>query len=97
MTALGYRMRVTETGRAEGIHHGAEKLIDISDRLEPNGRLAAGIHEVGHALVALDDLAPRLSYAEEELIVESVACASWRRSTDRARSSGASRTTTTTS
>ena len=73
VTALGYRMRVTETGRAEGIHHGAEKLIDISDRLEPNGRLAAGIHEVGHALVALDDLAPRLSYAEEELIVESVA------------------------
>jgi antirestriction protein ArdC len=73
VTELGYRMRVTDTGHAEGIHHGAEKLIEISDRLEPNGRLAAGIHEVGHALVALDPLAPKLTYAEEELIVESVA------------------------
>jgi antirestriction protein ArdC len=73
VTALGYRMRIADTGSAEGIHRGAEKLIEISERLEPNGRLAAGIHEAGHALVALDELAPKLTYAEEELVVESVA------------------------
>jgi antirestriction protein ArdC len=70
---LGYRLAIADTGSAEGIHHGARKLIEVSERLQPNGRLAAGIHEVGHALVALDELAPELTYAEEELVVESVA------------------------
>ena len=70
---LGYRMIVTNTGPAEGKCYRQLKLIELSDQLQPNGRLAAGIHELGHALVGLDDLALKLSYAEEELIVESVA------------------------
>jgi hypothetical protein len=69
---IGYRWEVADTGEAEGRCFAARKLIEISECLEPNGQLAAGIHEVAHALVALDDRAPMLSYAEEELIVESV-------------------------
>jgi antirestriction protein ArdC len=41
--------------------------------LEANGRLAALIHELAHALVAEDPDAPRLDYAQGELIAESVA------------------------
>jgi hypothetical protein len=73
VSELGYRLAIADTGSAEGVHHSDRKLIEVSDRLQPNGRLAAGIHEVGHALVALDELAPKLTYAEEELVVESVA------------------------
>jgi antirestriction protein ArdC len=70
---LGYRVQFSDTGQAEGIHRGKQKLIEISDRLDANGQLAAGIHETAHALVALDELAPELSYAEEELVAESIA------------------------
>jgi hypothetical protein len=72
-TELGCELQIADTGRADGIYHRDSRRIEISDRLEPNGQLAAGIHEIGHALVALDELAPKLTYAEEELIVESVA------------------------
>jgi antirestriction protein ArdC len=70
---LGYRWDVCDTGAAEGRHYAKRRLIEISDRLSANGQLAAGVHELAHALVALDELAPKLSYAEEELVVESVA------------------------
>jgi antirestriction protein ArdC len=70
---LGCELQIADTGRADGIYHRDSRRIEISDRLEPNGQLAAGIHEIGHALVAVDELAPKLTYAEEELIVESVA------------------------
>jgi antirestriction protein ArdC len=73
ITDIGYQLKLTDTGAAEGRHYATGKLIEISDQLQVNGQLAAGIHEVGHALIALDDLAPTLSYPEEELIVESVA------------------------
>jgi hypothetical protein len=73
VTEIGYRMCIADTGNAEeGNPPRSRNLIEISDRLAANGRLAAGIHEVGHALVALDPLAPKLTSAEEELIVESV-------------------------
>ena len=70
---IGYAVEVCDTGRAEGTCRRDHKLITVADRLEPNGRLAAGIHEVAHALVGVDELAPDLTYAEEELVVESVA------------------------
>jgi antirestriction protein ArdC len=70
---LGYRWEVCDTGPAEGKHYAKRRLIEISDRLSANGQLAAGVHELAHALVAMDDLAPKLTYAEEELVVESVA------------------------
>jgi antirestriction protein ArdC len=70
---LGYCWEVCDTGEAEGRHNPKRRRIEISDRLSANGQLAAGVHELAHALVALDELAPRLSYAEEELVVESVA------------------------
>lgn len=46
--------------------------IKIAERLSPNGRLVAGIHEPFHALVGADHQAPKLSYAQEELVVESI-------------------------
>jgi hypothetical protein len=67
ITDIGYQLKITDTGAAEGRHYATGMLIEISDQLEVNGQLAAGIHEVGHALVALDEVAPTLSYAEEEL------------------------------
>jgi hypothetical protein len=70
---IGYAVEVCDTGRAEGTCRRDHKLITVADRLEPNGRLAAGIHEVAHALVGIDERAPDLTYAEEELVVESVA------------------------
>jgi hypothetical protein len=70
---IGYTVKICETGRAEGACYRDRKLITIADRLAPNGQLAAGIHELAHALVAIDKLAPKLTYAEEELVVESIA------------------------
>jgi hypothetical protein len=71
-TELDSVLVVADTGHADGVYHPDSRRIEVSDRLEPNGQLAAAIHELGHALVALDDLAPELTYAEEELVVESV-------------------------
>jgi hypothetical protein len=59
---VGYRWEVTDTGEAERRCFATRKLIEISERLEPNGQLAAGVHEVAHALIALDYRAPQLSY-----------------------------------
>jgi hypothetical protein len=70
---IGYTVQITDTGAADGICHTGQRQISIAERLAPNGRLVALIHELAHALVAVDDQAPQLDYAEGELIAESVA------------------------
>jgi N-terminal domain of anti-restriction factor ArdC len=70
---IGYSVVVCDTGRADGTCHRQTREIKVADRLALNGRLAAGIHELAHALVGDDDDAPKLSYAQEELVVESIA------------------------
>jgi hypothetical protein len=70
---LGYTVCVCDTGPADGTCNRKTHEIKIAERLSPNGRLAAGIHELSHALVGSDEQAPKLSYAQEELVVESVA------------------------
>ena len=70
---LGYTVCVCDAGAADGTCNRKTREIEIAERLSPNGRLAAGIHELSHALVGADKEAPNLSYAQEELVVESVA------------------------
>jgi hypothetical protein len=70
---IGYTVQIADTGAADGICHISQRQILIAERLAPNGRLVALIHELAHALVAVDDQAPELDYAEGELIAESVA------------------------
>jgi hypothetical protein len=45
----------------------------IAERLAGNARLATLIHELGHALLASEQQDTKLSYAQEELVVESIA------------------------
>lgn len=70
---LGYTFTVSDAGPADGRCNTKAKTIVVSERLDPNGRVVAGIHELAHALVAEDDDAPKLTYAQGELIAESVA------------------------
>ena len=70
---IGYTVTFRDTGPADGICHLQSKRIVVTERLEANGRLVALIHELAHALVAEDRDAPRLDYAQGELIAESVA------------------------
>ena len=70
---LGYTVCVCGTGPADGTCNRKTREIKIAERLSPNGRLVAGIHELSHAMVGADEQAPKLSYAQEELVVESVA------------------------
>jgi hypothetical protein len=70
---LGYQVVVQDTGRADGLCDLKGRRIAVAERLEPNGRLVALIHELAHALVAEDPDAPLLDYAQGELIAESVA------------------------
>jgi hypothetical protein len=70
---VGYTVTFGDTGAADGLCNAKSKRIVVADRLEANGRLAALIHELAHALVAEDPDAPRLDYAQGELIAESVA------------------------
>ena len=70
---LGYTVCVCDTGPADGTCNRKTREIKIAERLSPNGRLAAGIHELSHALVGADQQAPKLTYAQEELVVESIA------------------------
>jgi antirestriction protein ArdC len=60
----------------DGLYRPAARAIILSERLaSANARVATLAHELAHALVRLDreDDDPRLGYAEEELVVESVA------------------------
>ena len=71
---IGYGFEIAALAHGpEGICRHTQKQIVVAEHLTPNGRLAAGVHELAHALTHTDDLAPHLSYAEEELVVESVA------------------------
>jgi hypothetical protein len=69
---VGYTVVFGNTGAADGLCNAQSKRIAVAERLEANGQLAALIHELAHALVAEDPDAPRLDYAQGELIAESV-------------------------
>ena len=60
---------------ANGYYAPARRAIVIDGDLAGNGRVATLIHELAHVLVERDrrDEDPALSYAEEELVVESIA------------------------
>jgi len=70
---VGYAVTLCDTGPADGVCDSHNKRIAVAERLQANGRLVALIHELAHALVAEDPGAPRLDYAQGELIAESVA------------------------
>jgi antirestriction protein ArdC len=70
---VGYTVVFGNTGAADGLCNAKSQQIAVAERLEANGQLAALIHELAHALVAEDPDAPRLDYAQGELIAESVA------------------------
>lgn len=58
-----------------GFYEPATRRIVVNDCRAVNGRVAVLIHELAHALIRLDrqEDDPALSYAQEELVVESVA------------------------
>ena len=64
-------------GEAHGYYEPASKRIAIGEDLSPNAQVKTLLHELAHALVRVpgegEEKAPALSYAEEELVVESVA------------------------
>ncbi|MCW2953211.1 MAG: hypothetical protein JWQ48_2381 [Conexibacter sp.] len=62
-------------GSADGFYEIRSRRIAVEETLTPNGRVGTLVHELAHALVRADrrDDDPSLSYAEEELVVESVA------------------------
>jgi antirestriction protein ArdC len=70
---VGYTVVFGDTGAADGLCNATQKRIAVAERLAANGQLAALIHELAHALVADDPDAPRLDYAQGELVAESVA------------------------
>jgi antirestriction protein ArdC len=83
--SLGLTIEVKEVpGAANGYHEPASGRIVIDlvgPRFSANAQLSVLIHEMAHALVRLEHQAddPKLSYTEEEVVVESVAysvCAS---------------------
>jgi len=69
---IDYTVDFTDVGAADGTCNRNRRRIAVADRLAPNGRLATLIHELAHALVGLEPDA-KLTYAQEELVVESVA------------------------
>jgi antirestriction protein ArdC len=72
---LGYSVTIEPLNGPEGVCSHRAHTISVDAALEVNGRIAALIHELAHALVKVDrgDGDPQLSYAAEELVVESVA------------------------
>jgi hypothetical protein len=72
---IGYTVGVRRLGGPEGVCRHRTREIAVECSLEPNGQIAALLHELAHALVRVDrtDGDPQLSYAGEELVVESVA------------------------
>ena len=72
---INYTVEFTDAGAADGTCNRKTRRIMIADRLAPNGRLATLIHELAHALVGLEPDA-KLTYAQEELVVESIAWSS---------------------
>lgn len=70
---IGYSVQIGDIGPADGICNTNTRRIEVAERLQANGRLVALIHEVAHALVAIDPDAPDLDYAQGELVAESIA------------------------
>jgi antirestriction protein ArdC len=70
---IGYTVTFEATERGDGYCAPKTQRIVIADRLEPNGRLAVLIHELAHALLRTEPDTEQLSYAQEELVVESIA------------------------
>jgi hypothetical protein len=54
---IGYTVQIADTGAADGTCHTGQRHIRIAERLAPNSRLLALIHELADALVAVDDQA----------------------------------------
>jgi antirestriction protein ArdC len=67
---IGFTVTIDGTPRGDGVCQPKTRRIVIADRLEPNARVATLVHELGHAILAGEDA--ELSYAEEELVVESI-------------------------
>jgi len=72
-TEIDYTVQISDIGPADGSCNSTTRTIKLSERLEPNGQLVALIHELAHALVSIDPDAPKLDYAQGELVAESVA------------------------
>ena len=72
---IGYSVAIEPLGGPEGVCDTTARRITIEASLQPNGQIAAAIHELAHALLRVDreDCDPKLTYAQEELVVESVA------------------------
>jgi antirestriction protein ArdC len=72
---IGYSVRIERLYGPEGSCSHRDQAIKVEANLEPNGQIAALLHELAHALVRVDrtDNDPKLSYATEELVVESIA------------------------
>jgi antirestriction protein ArdC len=70
---IGYTVTFRATNRGDGYCQPKTKQIVIADHLQANGRLATLIHELGHALLRTQPDVKQLSYAEGELLVESIA------------------------
>jgi antirestriction protein ArdC len=74
---VGYQIELhADTGQADGRCNPKTKQIEIAGRLAPNGKLSVLIHELAHALLALelgDQRSVEFDYASEELVVESIA------------------------
>lgn len=80
LVALGEQIGSTVTreaipGAADGFYEPATKRIAIRDTLPGNARVSTLVHELAHALVRADkhDTDPALSYAQEEVVAETVA------------------------
>jgi antirestriction protein ArdC len=73
--SIGYSVTIEALNGPEGVCSHRQQKIAVEESLEPNGQIAALLHELAHALVRVDrrDEDPRLTYAAEELVVESVA------------------------
>jgi antirestriction protein ArdC len=73
--SIGYAVTVKELGGPEGVCDSKRREITIEAGLEPNGQVAALVHELSHALLRVDrqEGDPHLTYAQEELVVESIA------------------------
>jgi antirestriction protein ArdC len=72
---LGYAVTVGELSGADGVCDPSRHQITISSTLAPNGQVAVLVHELAHALLRVErtDSDPPLTYAQEELVVESIA------------------------
>jgi antirestriction protein ArdC len=70
---IGYDVVFDHVPHADGTCSVRTRQIAVSAALAPNAQVAALIHELAHALVAAEHGGIALRYAQEEVVVESVA------------------------